>query len=503
MREAKDPEIKLFGKKIALPENGNIVPVRVSGEDSDVGKSMSVSEVATVEGSSTGSDRDPCLVDKEANSLLQDESDVGSEYEKEETDKDQMTRELSEAKLEEKDRNQMMEESENPKSPSENKPKTHTIDDDSPTVKSSKIEDDQNDASNSQQKPLKKPDKILPCPRCNSMETKFCYYNNYNVNQPRHFCKSCQRYWTAGGTMRNVPVGAGRRKNKNSALHCRHIMISEALEAARIDPPNGFHHPAFKPNGTVLSFGPDSPLCDSMASVLNLAENKTPNGIRNGFYRPEHKNLSGIGGENGDDCSSGSSVTTSNSMAEGLNNRSPEAVMQTINAFPSPVPCLPGVPWPFPFASVPFPAISPSGYPMPFFPPPYWNCNVPGPWSLPWLTPPSPTANQNGSGSAPNSPLGKHTRDGELLKPNNPDGLKNSEGSVLVPKTLRIDDPDEAAKSSIWSTLGIKYDSVSRGGLFKAFQPKASEKDHPATTSPALQANPAAFSRSLSFQERV
>lgn len=42
--------------------------------------------------------------------------------------------------------------------------------------------------------PKKKPDykgKVLPCPRCDSLETKFCYYNNYNVNQPRHFCKNC------------------------------------------------------------------------------------------------------------------------------------------------------------------------------------------------------------------------------------------------------------------------------------------------------------------------
>ncbi|KAM0871234.1 hypothetical protein ACQ4PT_039524 [Festuca glaucescens] len=54
----------------------------------------------------------------------------------------------------------------------------------------------------------------LPCPRCRSQETKFCYFNNYNVNQPRHFCKACHRYWTAGGALRNVPVGAGRRKNR-------------------------------------------------------------------------------------------------------------------------------------------------------------------------------------------------------------------------------------------------------------------------------------------------
>ncbi|GFZ07110.1 Dof-type zinc finger DNA-binding family protein [Actinidia rufa] len=60
----------------------------------------------------------------------------------------------------------------------------------------------------------KRPEKIIPCPRCKSMDTKFCYFNNYNVNQPRHFCKGCQRYWTAGGALRNVPVGAGRRKNK-------------------------------------------------------------------------------------------------------------------------------------------------------------------------------------------------------------------------------------------------------------------------------------------------
>ncbi|XVE51460.1 hypothetical protein DITRI_Ditri02bG0042600 [Diplodiscus trichospermus] len=65
----------------------------------------------------------------------------------------------------------------------------------------------------------KRPDKIIPCPRCKSMETKFCYFNNYNVNQPRHFCKGCQRYWTAGGSLRNVPVGAGRRKAKPPVRH--------------------------------------------------------------------------------------------------------------------------------------------------------------------------------------------------------------------------------------------------------------------------------------------
>ncbi len=87
-------------------------------------------------------------------------------------------------------------------------------------------------------------------------DTKFCYFNNSNVNQPRYYCKvraclcsrpqggharqpqqqqelltcysrhnspcipflqTCQRYWTAGGTLRNVPPGSGRRKSKSAA----------------------------------------------------------------------------------------------------------------------------------------------------------------------------------------------------------------------------------------------------------------------------------------------
>ncbi|XP_038881317.1 dof zinc finger protein DOF2.4-like [Benincasa hispida] len=57
----------------------------------------------------------------------------------------------------------------------------------------------------------------LRCPRCDSSNTKFCYYNNYNLTQPRHFCKTCRRYWTKGGALRNVPIGGGCRKNKSAA----------------------------------------------------------------------------------------------------------------------------------------------------------------------------------------------------------------------------------------------------------------------------------------------
>ncbi|XP_073005835.1 uncharacterized protein [Typha latifolia] len=55
------------------------------------------------------------------------------------------------------------------------------------------------------------------CPRCESHDTKFCYYNNYNTSQPRHFCKACRRYWTLGGSLRNVPIGGSSRKRLRTA----------------------------------------------------------------------------------------------------------------------------------------------------------------------------------------------------------------------------------------------------------------------------------------------
>ncbi|KAG8654911.1 dof zinc finger protein 1 isoform X2 [Manihot esculenta] len=67
-------------------------------------------------------------------------------------------------------------------------------------------------------------DRALNCPRCNSTNTKFCYYNNYSLSQPRYLCKTCRRYWTDGGSLRNVPVGGGSRKNK------RPSSVSSSLE---------------------------------------------------------------------------------------------------------------------------------------------------------------------------------------------------------------------------------------------------------------------------------
>ncbi|KAK6144497.1 hypothetical protein DH2020_021317 [Rehmannia glutinosa] len=66
---------------------------------------------------------------------------------------------------------------------------------------------------NQEKKPKPSDQQTLKCPRCESTNTKFCYYNNYSLSQPRYFCKSCRRYWTKGGTLRNVPVGGGCRRN--------------------------------------------------------------------------------------------------------------------------------------------------------------------------------------------------------------------------------------------------------------------------------------------------
>ncbi|VVB17703.1 unnamed protein product [Arabis nemorensis] len=259
-------------------------------------------------------------------------------------------------------------------------------------------------------KTLKKPTKILPCPRCNSMETKFCYYNNYNVNQPRHFCKACQRYWTSGGTMRSVPIGAGRRKNKSnssSSAHYHHVTISET-------------------NGPVFSF--------------NLGDDQKVSS--NTFVNPKLV------------------ARTENNVDSSNNNK-----MNGLD-------CFPGVSWPYTW--------NPGFYPVY----PYWN--------IPMLLSSSPSSSPNYS---PTTTLGKHSRDEDETMQR-----KQRNGNVLVPKTLRIDDPNEAAKSSIWTTLGIKNEV-----MFNGFDSKKEVKinKEESETSLVLCANPAALSRSVNFHEQM
>lgn len=72
----------------------------------------------------------------------------------------------------------------------------------------------------------------LNCPRCDSTNTKFCYYNNYNKSQPRHFCKACKRHWTKGGTLRNVPVGGCRKNKRHKPPRSKVTATSTATTAA-------------------------------------------------------------------------------------------------------------------------------------------------------------------------------------------------------------------------------------------------------------------------------
>ncbi|KAG5027979.1 hypothetical protein AAZX31_05G025200 [Glycine max] len=471
MHEIRDPAIRLFGQKIPFPED-----VVVDKEEKEI---------------ESGEEREQEMEKYED----QGHKDAGVEN-------------VTEEELE-VDPPPNAEETKNSGSSPEAivNPKTPSIEEETEKSKGDKTEKEQGDAANSQEKTLKKPDKVLPCPRCKSMDTKFCYYNNYNVNQPRYFCKACQRYWTAGGTMRNVPVGAGRRKNKNSTSHYRHITISEALQAARIDS----HLPPLKGNGRVLSFGLDAhaPICDSMASVNNLGEKKPLNCTRNGFHHGfEDQRLPPVpckSGENGDDSSTTSSITVSSSKGENNKNTFQQQSVPQNHGFLPQLPCIPGVSWPYTWNSpVPPPAMCPSGFPLPFYPATFWNCGMPGNWNVPLFSSHSSASNLESRSSSPNSPtLGKHSRDGDMIKQYSlpkEEASKPRNGGVLVPKTLRIDDPSEAAKSSIWATLGIKNESVSGGGMFKAFQSKKNEKNH-VEASPLLMANPAALSRSLNFHE--
>ncbi|XP_011098639.1 cyclic dof factor 2-like [Sesamum indicum] len=508
MSEVKDPKLKLFGKTIELPdtfaaaaESGGPVSAQTfegAGEDS-LNQDPPCSSNSMLEDSSFNRDGE----DQESFKSL---SGPTQEHEKEEDRAQPLTLE----ELKDSNANPPIVEDSNA-----------PADSDAGSMKMSKNEEDQAETSNSQEKSLKKPDKILPCPRCNSMDTKFCYFNNYNVNQPRHFCKNCQRYWTAGGTMRNVPVGAGRRKNKNSISQFRHLTVPEALQTPRVDLPNGIHHPALNPNGTVLTFSSDSRLCESMASVLNIVDKTIMNNSRNGFHKPDELGIPASRGskEAGDDCTSRSSTAATSSKDNGKTGL-PE-LMPNCRPFPPQVPCFSGAPWPYPWNSVQWsspvspPTFGPASFPVPFYSTatPYWGCAVPGAWNVPWVIPPTPSASQSHTppSSGPNSPtLGKHSRDDNILKMADTKDEEtrkesNSEKCLWVPKTLRIDDPGEAAKSSIWATLGIKNDRTDSGGggIFKAFQTqsKGDEKTHVSETSTVLQANPAALSRSLSFHE--
>ncbi|KAF8720488.1 hypothetical protein HU200_023733 [Digitaria exilis] len=348
----------------------------------------------------------------------------------------------------------------------------------------------------SQREKLKKPDKVLPCPRCNSMDTKFCYFNNYNVNQPRHFCKNCQRYWTAGGAMRNVPVGAGRRKNKH-AVASHHFLHS--LRTA------GDHPLKTTTNGTVLSFGAMAPpaMQEVTEQVSNLKEKLlTISPRKNAMQGP---------------CSEGSSSTDDKWSSSSTVDKPASRVQH------HPAGGSMNNAWPYSCAPSPAAAYFSSRIAIPIYPaaPGYWGCMVPGAWSLPWPVQqplPQPQGQGISSTTAPSVSssehdesltLGKHPR--EVDEGRTSAGHGNG-GKVWAPKTIRIDDADEVARSSIWSLIGIKaagdtknQDDADHDGGHKhgtVFEPKSEgKKTAMITSSPLLHVNPVALTRSVTFHE--
>ncbi|KAL6878220.1 hypothetical protein ACP4OV_012390 [Aristida adscensionis] len=63
---------------------------------------------------------------------------------------------------------------------------------------------------------IPRPEPGLQCPRCMSTDTKFCYFNNYSLSQPRYFCRTCRRFWTKGGVVRDLPFNNGARRRRLS-----------------------------------------------------------------------------------------------------------------------------------------------------------------------------------------------------------------------------------------------------------------------------------------------
>ncbi|KAA0032630.1 dof zinc finger protein DOF5.1-like [Cucumis melo var. makuwa] len=83
------------------------------------------------------------------------------------------------------------------------------------------------------------PETALKCPRCESTNTKFCYFNNYSLSQPRHFCKTCRRYWTRGGALRSVPVGGGYRRNNKRTKSSSKSPVNSQCQPTTTEPSAG------------------------------------------------------------------------------------------------------------------------------------------------------------------------------------------------------------------------------------------------------------------------
>ncbi|KAJ4899833.1 Dof zinc finger protein DOF4.4 [Raphanus sativus] len=132
------------------------------------------------------------------------------------------------------------------------------------------------------------------CPRCDSDNTKFCCYNNYSLSQPRYSCKNCRRYWTHGGTLRNIPIGGSGRKTKRPKID------QPSAEIQQVNHNQPFSH-GQDTNEFVGSFGGSSTSSDVVNGnhFDNLHEihgdmlNKAPDPVRS-FPPMEALNISDV-----------------------------------------------------------------------------------------------------------------------------------------------------------------------------------------------------------------
>ncbi|XP_047160119.1 cyclic dof factor 1-like isoform X3 [Vigna umbellata] len=340
-------------------------------------------------------------------------------------------------------------------------------------VNSKTVENNTESSSTDQDKIFKKPDKILHCPRCNSLDTKFCYFNNYNVNQPRYFCKNCQRYWTAGGTMRNVPVGAGRRKNKHLASQYRHIIVS--CDGIPTTSDSSCHQLATTlQSAAVFRSSTDNEKGEEEVSLCGSSSMTNAYTPRNKSteptaskpmqcypvppwifpWNPDWNNV----------ASTASLHPSSLQMCNPYNSADP-ASMQ----------------WcPTPIMAVP--TICPPSFPLQFVPGSYWSGppvygGGTGAASMGFnacLSPTSSTSNSCCSGNG--SPtLGKHTRD-------------------------NLSTDEEKSDMCILASSGTNPECVPEGTISKRAKPREG-KDRVLGVSQILEANPAAISRAHAFQE--
>lgn len=291
--------------------------------------------------------------------------------------------------------------------------------------------------------------------------------------------------------MRNVPVGAGRRRSKNSVASMqinKHITVSGSCLQTAAVPPHDVQRQQCA-NGTMLCF--NSEIANGADGSMDpvLIER-----ITTSTKKEEERNTH----------------SARSSAVQSIPTESVNKIVQNCSDTSVQVP-LNGSSWGCNWSPV-FPLYS-NYYPSVFYP-------VGQPWGFgPWITPGLPPLSSAPSNaetlSEPAcSPLGKHSREELHLKDKhlnsaNPNAEDNAqEKSLWMPKTLRITDPEEAAMSSIWLSIGIKKgkgENAASGGMFKGFQSKArpDAKISAMEISQHMNPNPAALSRSHNFHERL